>query len=139
MSVVIPTKNGGALFSDVLQELRRQKEVELDLVIVDSGSKDETLAYARGAGARILTIPPESFNHGATRDLGLREVRSDLAVLMTQDALPGDPWMLARLAQAFEDEQVGGAYVRQVARPEADVLTRRNLELALTGRLQSET
>lgn len=138
VSVLIPTKNGGALFAEVLGAIRRQKDVDVDLVVVDSGSRDETLDIAAAHDARIVRIAPEQFNHGATRDLALREARADIAVLMTQDATAGDESMLARMAAAFDDPAVGGAYVRQVARPEADVLTRRNLQIALTGRLQSE-
>lgn len=138
VSVVIPTKNGGALFGEVLAALRAQRDVEVDLIVVDSGSTDETLDLARTNGARVVTIEPSEFNHGATRDLGLRHARADVAVLMTQDATAGDHMMLANLAAAFDDPGVGGAYVRQIARPDADVLTRRNLILALTGRLESE-
>lgn len=138
VSVLIPTKNGGVLFDEVLGAIRRQKDVDVDLVVVDSGSRDETLDIAKAHDARIVRIAPETFNHGATRDLALREARADVAVLMTQDATAGDESMLARMAAAFDDPAVGGAYVRQVARPDADVLTRRNLQMALTGRRQSE-
>ena len=138
VSVLIPTKNGGVLFDEVLGAIRRQKDVDVDLVVVDSGSRDETLDIAAAHDARVVRIAPEQFNHGATRDLALREARGDVAVLMTQDATAGDDSMLARMAAAFDDPAVGGAYVRQVARPDADVLTRRNLQMALTGRKQSE-
>lgn len=138
VSVVIPTKNAGALFAEVLSSLRAQQNVSLDLLVVDSGSADETLAIAQAYGARIHTIPAQEFNHGATRDLGIGMTHHECVVLMTQDATPGDPFLLANLARAFDDPSVGGAYVRQVARPAADCLTRRNLEMAFTGRRASE-
>lgn len=138
VSVVIPTKNAGTLFVEVLEGIRQQRDVDVDLVIVDSGSTDQTVALGERYGARVFRIPPASFNHGLTRDMGLREARCDIAVLMTQDATPGDSSLLWRLAAVFDDPTVGGAYARQVARPEADVLTQRNLLLALTGRLTSE-
>lgn len=138
VSVVIPTKNAGPLFSEVLSALRLQQDVDLDLVIVDSGSTDDTLGIAQTHGACIYAIPPDEFNHGATRDFGIGLARHEIVVLMTQDATPGDPCLLANLAHAFNDPTVGGAYARQVARPEADCLTRRNLEMAFTGRLTSE-
>jgi len=138
VSVVIPTKNAGPLFVEVLSAIRSQEDVEIDLLVVDSGSSDETLAIAQAHGARVLEIPPQEFNHGATRDRGIGMARHEIVVLMTQDATAGDPFLLANLAKTFDDPAVGGAYARQVARPDADCLTRRNLELAFTGRLVSE-
>lgn len=57
VSVVIPTKNAGQLFEEVLAALVVQQGVILDLVVVDSGSRDQTLAIAKKYGARITEIP----------------------------------------------------------------------------------
>lgn len=134
VSVVIPTKNAGCMFRDVLQRLRQQQSGDrLQIVVVDSGSTDDTLLHAKNFGAELRTIPPETFNHGATRNLGISCSRGDIVVLMTQDAVPGNESLLRHLVEPFEDPQVAGAYARQVPRPEADILTKRNLNGAATG------
>lgn len=138
VSVVIPTKNAGPVFDEVLDGLRAQQGIALQLVVVDSGSSDDTVARARTFGAVVHEIPPAEFNHGATRDLGIGLADAGVVVLMTQDAVPGDALLLQRMAQAFDDPAVGGCYVRQVARPEHDVLIHRNLDWSLTGRRVSE-
>lgn len=138
VSVVIPTKNAGSLFEEVLAALVAQQGVVLDLVVVDSGSCDGTLDIAKKYGARITEIPPHIFNHGSTRDQGIALAKQDVVVLMTQDATPESPYLLQHLVAAFDDPKVGGAYARQIPRPDADVLTKRNLGLAMTGRLVSE-
>jgi rhamnosyltransferase len=138
-SVVIPTKNGGELFGAVLEGLRRQTIWgAVELIVVDSGSTDQTVSLAERAGATIFRIPPEQFNHGATRDFGISKSSCEKVVLMVQDAVPNDVVTLERLVAALEGENVAGAYARQLPRPEADVITKRNLNNWLTGRRERE-
>ena len=135
---MIPTLNAGPLFREVLDGLLAQTGVDIELIVIDSGSRDDTVAMARSAGAVVDEIPPASFNHGSTRDLGISKASTDVVVLMTQDAVPGSNHLLSDIAAAFEDPQVGGCYVRQVARPEHDVIIHRNLAWSLTGRTHNE-
>ncbi len=139
LSVMIPSKNAGPLFEEVLRGLRDQDYPgEVELLVVDSGSSDDTIGLARHYGARVETIPPQEFNHGLTRDYGIGLTRGEIIVLMTQDAVPADRRLLSALAAALEDPEVGGAYARQLPRPEANVLTRRNLNGWFTGRTEPE-
>jgi rhamnosyltransferase len=136
-SLVIPTKNGGDLFRHVVDGLRAQtcwKNVEF--IVVDSGSTDETISVARSAGAIVHTIPPIEFNHGATRDYGISLASCDYVVLMVQDAIPNDVFLIERLLSALSEERVAGAYARQLPQPTADVITKRNLNSWLTGGLE---
>ena len=56
-SIVIPTKDGGELFLKVLDALVKQtiwKRTEL--IVIDSGSQDNTVAFAKLVGARVFEI-----------------------------------------------------------------------------------
>lgn len=134
VSVVIPTKNAGDLFSAVLEGIRAQKlGANLELVVIDSGSSDATVSVARKFGAHVIEIEPSSFDHGGTRNLGIESTRGDIVVLTTQDAIPGDEGLLSHLIEPFSDPYVAGAYARQVPRPDADAVTRRRLNDWITG------
>ena len=138
-SVVIPTKNGGVHFSRSLAGLQQQtiwKSVEL--IVVDSGSTDGTLEAARSAGARVIEIPPEEFNHGATRDYGISVASGEVVVLMVQDAEPKESTLLEVILRQFNNPEVAGVYARQIPQPDADLLTKRNLNNWLTGRAEPE-
>lgn len=139
-SVVIPTKNGGGIFQRVLHGLQKQINwSQVELIIIDSGSTDGTVQAARNVGAKVIEIPPQDFNHGATRDYGISLTTCEIVVLMVQDAIPNDPHLLQNIIQRFGDLEVAGVYVRQLPQPDADLLTKRNLNNWLTGRAESET
>ena len=139
VSIIIPTKNGGPLFEQVLQGLRAQVFAEpVELLILDSGSTDSTIQLAQKYGARVETIAPATFNHGLTRNHGIELTAGEIVILLTQDAVPADSYLLAGLAQAYDDPAVGGAYSRQVPRPTHDVLVRRNITGHFTGGTQRE-
>jgi glycosyltransferase involved in cell wall biosynthesis len=123
ISVVIPTKNAGAEFGETLAALRGQPR-SLEIVVVDSGSSDGTLDLAREHGARVISIAPESFNHGETRNFGIRQSRGEFCIMLVQDAVPlGDSW-LEEMLSPFADERVVGVTARQVPRPDSDCVAR---------------
>jgi len=139
VSVVVPTKNAGPLFAEVLDGIKTQAAAcPIDVTVVDSGSTDGTVALARKHGANVIPIDPSQFNHGLTRNLAIENSSGEVVVLLTQDAIPGDTQLIQNLTKAFDDPLVAGVYGRQVPRPGADVLTRRNLNRWLTGRMEAD-
>jgi O-antigen biosynthesis protein len=108
VSVVIPVKDGEALLERVLAAVRAQGDVEL--VVIDSGSRDLSREIARSAGADLIEIAPEEFGHGRTRNLGAERSSGELICFLTQDAVPEPGW-LAAYREAFQlDEHVGAAF-----------------------------
>ena len=72
VSIIIPTCNGGQIFSQCLSGLKRQDYAgPLQLIIVDSGSTDKTVELAMKAGAEVQRIDPKQFHHARTRNEAL--------------------------------------------------------------------
>jgi rhamnosyltransferase len=127
ISIIIPTKNAGPEFWDTLVAIRKQTR-ESEVVVIDSGSSDDTLELARQFGARTISIAPESFNHGETRNLGIRHGTGQLCIMLVQDAVPiGETW-LETLIAPFSDENVVGVTGRHVPRPDSDLVGRWQVE-----------
>jgi O-antigen biosynthesis protein len=99
VSIVIPTFNAGPEFEWLLRKLRGQKAVrELEIVVVDSGSRDDTVAFARAAGANVVAIAQSEFSHSHARNLGADAASGDYLLFMVQDAFPiGDHWLYGML------------------------------------------
>jgi rSAM/selenodomain-associated transferase 2 len=54
--VIIPTLNAAAMVPSLIEQLRASALVK-EIIIVDGGSSDETLAIARTAGAGVISAP----------------------------------------------------------------------------------
>ena len=124
ISVVIPVLNAEAYLDKLLAKLSSQKPVApMEIVLVDSMSKDRTREIA-AKYANVRVVPVEKFSHGGARNLGAREAKGEILVLMTQDALPQDDSWLAKLIAPFSDPKVAATYSRQVPYPGANPMER---------------
>jgi glycosyltransferase involved in cell wall biosynthesis len=117
ISIVIPVKNGGADLRRCLEAIACQDigGERVEIVIVDSGSTDDSLDIARAHHAVVREILPEEFTHGASRNIGAAVAGGELLVFISQDAFPIDDHWLARLTAPLRaDVAVGGVYGRQL-------------------------
>ena len=127
VTVAIPVRDGGPLFATLLDALAQQS-VEHELLVCDSGSRDGSPALALERGARLITIAPEDFGHGRTRNLLVDAARGKHVALLSQDAVPADERWLERLLDAFSVSRgVGLAYGPYIPRPDAPAHVRLEL------------
>jgi rhamnosyltransferase len=122
VSVVIPTRDGGQVFRHLCRHLALARvRYGIDTLIIDSGSRDDTVAHATDAGLRVHSISPAEFGHGRTRNLGVQLTEGDVICFLTQDVLPCTPEWPQRFAAALEYPGVAGVYGRQVPRDAASM------------------
>ncbi len=123
LSVVIPTWNGGAAFEHVLEKILSQKGIRnLEVIVVDSGSTDDTMNIASDAGAVVLREAPGNFTHGGTRNLGAEPAKGDFILFMTQDAVPAGEYAVYQMVKTLmENPDVAAASCREVPRTDADL------------------
>jgi O-antigen biosynthesis protein len=125
ISVIIPTLNAGQQFPILLRKLKAQKGIrECELVIVDSGSSDETVRFGKEHGATIVEIAPESFNHGLARNLGAERATGDFLLFTVQDALPMTDQWLWEMAKALEKNEVVAVSCAEFPRSDCDLFYR---------------
>ncbi len=121
ISVIIPVKDGGEDLVRCLTAIGDQDVADsVEVVVIDSGSTDSSPARARALGALVEVIAPEDFNHGQTRNLGVRLASGDMLVFISQDAFPlGSDWLARLTAPLREEDRLAGTYGRQVAHVDA--------------------
>lgn len=89
VSVIIPAYNCAAYFADALRSVQSQSCTDLEIIVVDDGSTDNTLKIARqfAAGdARIHVITqPNGGKPGATRNAGLRIATGEFVAFLDGD------------------------------------------------------
>lgn len=134
-SVVILTLNAGPGFADTLDGVFAQKvDPDFEVIVLDSGSTDGTPELARARGAAVHGVSGSTFDHGATRDLGLSLAAGEYVALLVQDAVPlDDRWLAAMIEDLEDDPLVAGVYGRQVPRPGSSPLAHVLVENAPTA------
>src|SRR3954454_7938592 len=121
VTVALPTLNAGPALADVLAAVRAQRVAhDVELLICDSASDDDTVSIAESFGARVITIDRTAFSHGGTRNLLVEEARGEHVAFLTQDAIPArDDW-LERLLGGFQlADDVGLTFGRYLPRQTA--------------------
>jgi rhamnosyltransferase len=102
-------KHLGALLEAIADQTLRNPEV----ILVDSGSTDRTLAIAKKHRLKILHIRPEEFTFGRSLNIGIRAAKGDVIVLASAHVLPMSRDWLANLSAPFKDRTVAVAYGKQ--------------------------
>jgi glycosyltransferase involved in cell wall biosynthesis len=114
VSVVIPCRNEAAGIVTLIRSVKAQTPPgsDLEILIVDDGSTDNTSQLAEAEGARVLSIAAKAGggNPAVARNLGARASRGDPIIFLDSDCLPHDGWLDALLKEhAAGIEVVGGS------------------------------
>lgn len=125
VSIVVPTLNAGLALEEMLQAVTAQDApCTRELIAIDSGSTDGTIACLKRYGATVLEIEPGAFNHGETRNAALEHAAGEFAVLLVQDAVPvSTDWLAALLKPLLEDSALAGSFARQLPARDASCVT----------------
>ncbi|MCB9812846.1 MAG: glycosyltransferase [Pseudomonadales bacterium] len=126
ISVVIPTYYAESFMPSLLKAISAQKHIEdLDLIIIDSESKDKTQEFAKDFGANVLTIKQNDFTHSLARNIAAKHAKHDLILFTVQDELPAENTTFAKMAELlYLDQNIATVSTRQIARPDADIFAR---------------
>ena len=125
ISIIIPTKNAGTDFPFLMKVLRLQEGFrEIEIIIVDSGSTDNTVQIAESIDAIIIRIKPSEFSHSFARNLGAEHATGDYLLFTVQDALPPNSTWLYELFQALKNQEVVAVSCAETPREDADLFYR---------------
>src|SRR5439155_17264941 len=94
ISVVIPTLDEARELPETIRRVQANSEVR-EIIVVDGGSKDGTVAVAAQLGCRVLISPP---GRGGQMRLGAAQAGGDVVLL-----LHADTWLPANGGRAILD------------------------------------
>lgn len=112
-SIVIRAYNEERHIGRLLEGIKQQTVKDVDVILVDSGSTDSTVAIAESYGARIVKIPSAEFTFGRSLNYGIKAARREFIVMASAHVYPVYPDWLEALLSPFQDEQVALTYGKQ--------------------------
>lgn len=120
LAVILLTKNSQRYLAELLDAVFAEAAGRaIEVIAVDSGSRDATLEILSRYPVRLFQIAPQAFNHGETRNYGASQASPSVRYLLflTHDATPAPGWLAGLLAAVDESPDVAGAFSRHLPRP----------------------
>jgi glycosyltransferase involved in cell wall biosynthesis len=112
-SIIIRAYNEEKHIGRLLEGIRRQTLSDVEVILVDSGSTDGTVAVAESFGARVVRIPSAEFTFGRSLNLGVQAAKREWIVIASAHVYPVYPDWLETLLHPFEDGKVALTYGKQ--------------------------
>jgi len=111
VSVIVPAYNEGAVLERAIQSLLRVDYPEYEVLIIDDGSPDNTLATAAALEGNFEGVPIRVFSKpnggkATALNLGIENSRHPFILCMDADSTV-EPQLLRRAIPHFEDPTVG--------------------------------
>lgn len=123
VDVIIPTLMPGQEFADLLEALERQSVQPGRIIVMNTEEKYfERLKYGnqrmkKYSNVEVHHLSSREFDHGNTRNNGVKKSGAPYFVCMTMDALPKDAYLLERPLEPLVAGDAAVSYARQLPKP----------------------
>lgn len=127
IDVIIPLYKPGKELFTLLDKLQEQTVSVQNIILMNTEEKYfEQLTYGtkfydKYKNVKIYHLSKKEFDHGQTRRRGITKSDADVFVMMTQDAIPANQYLLERLIAPL-GEKVAAAYARQLPAKDCNVI-----------------
>ena len=117
-SIIIRTYNEEKHLPELLQAIADQKSdvCEIESVLVDSGSTDNTVEIAEKFSCRITHIKKEEFTFGKSLNIGCEFANGDFLLIISGHCIPADERWVENLVKPLINGPISYSYGRQIGR-----------------------
>jgi glycosyltransferase involved in cell wall biosynthesis len=118
VSIIIRTLNEERYLNEILVAIESQnvKNFSYEVVIVDSGSTDNTLKIAKSHNVRITYIKKQDFTFGRSLNIGCEYAHGEYLVFISGHCIPVNKDWLQNLIAPLVQKKCDYTYGRQIAR-----------------------
>lgn len=117
ISIVFRALNEEKFFERAVLACKSQQlddGLDIEIVLVDSGSTDRTLDIADAHGLTVVHIPKAQFSFGRSLNWGCDAARGDYLALISAHCIPAHEHWLQNLVQPLIDNKADYSYGKQV-------------------------
>jgi rhamnosyltransferase len=119
-SIIVRAFNEEEHIGRLLTGIMQQTVQPVEIILVDSGSTDATVAIAKRFPVKVVHIRPQDFTFGYSLNKGIEAASADILVLASAHVYPVYPDWLENLLEPFEDEKIALSYGKQRGLPTSD-------------------
>ena len=112
-SIVIRAYNEGKFIGRLLTGITQQSMKDFEIILVDSGSTDNTVEIASQFPVKIVSISPEEFTFGRSLNRGVEASQGEFIVITSAHCYPVYPDWLEQLLAPFDNPEVAVSYGKQ--------------------------
>lgn len=112
-SVIIRCYNEEEHIGRLLEGIAQQTLRDVEVIVVDSGSTDATLAIAARYPVKIININKDDFSFGYSLNVGCRASTGEFLVIVSAHVYPVHKDWLEHLLAPFAEEKVALVYGKQ--------------------------
>jgi glycosyltransferase involved in cell wall biosynthesis len=114
-SLIIRSYNEQKHIRKLLEGIKRQTIAQqLEVILVDSGSNDDTVAIALEYGVKIINIRPEEFSFGRALNRGCSAAQGKFLLFASAHVYPLYTDWVEKMLEPFKDVNTALVYGRQV-------------------------
>lgn len=135
VSIIIRTMNEVKYIAQTLNAVFSQNFKDFEVIIVDSGSVDNTLQIVQAYDVVILQIRPEDFTYGYALNKGAQAAKGKYLANLSGHAIPYDALWLRSLIENFDDPFIAGVSSKHIPLPGGRLYFSRGLLQPLYKRL----
>jgi glycosyltransferase involved in cell wall biosynthesis len=116
VSVVLRTYNEQKHLTELLEGIRLQTGpgLEVETIMVDSGSTDDTLKIAAKFPVRVVPIKKEEFSFGRSLNMGCAAATGEVLVFVSGHCIPTGPHWIAQLVAPLGRDNIAYTYGGQL-------------------------
>ncbi|MCX6784027.1 MAG: glycosyltransferase [candidate division WWE3 bacterium] len=115
ISIIIRTKNEAVPLQLLLESLETQQNApELEAIIVDNLSTDDTLEVAKRCNLVKKVVEIKDFNYGRALNLGVAAAKGDYILSLSAHALPASDLFLAGLLTCLTSSQAVAVSAKEI-------------------------
>ena len=115
ISLVVRAYNEEKHLPKLFERLERQTVQNFEVILVDSGSTDQTAAIARSHGANVVPILKKEFSFGRALNIGCKAANAPIFLIASAHVYPEFDHWLELILKEFKDPAIGLVYGRQRA------------------------
>lgn len=116
VSIVLRTYNEERYLDELLSSIHNQTNKNFEVILVDSGSTDNTINIAKKYKCKIVKIKKEKFSFGYSLNKGIEKAKGDYCLFISGHCIPVKDSWLSEMVKPFTNKNVGIVYGRQVGR-----------------------